>query len=708
MKKFFKILKLLMIFVFLSVVFLIINKSKDHRPKYFKQNVFSSIEYLETPLHYSIIDVEKQSSDFSKLEYPNNKNLTKLLKNPKNLLWLKIEFEIPQELKDKDIGLFIGRLRSSAMLFINGKFVRKYGATPPAEMTSGYVAQYYMFEKNGLNPTGINTIYIQVWPGPMGAISKNVYIGEQAEIFRHAERLSYFNSKFILTFAGLSILISFLYFVLYFVLRKHKEIRMYLLYALTNFYTAHFLLYFFLTEMSWIKPPFISYLTVLKFSLCYGAFTTAYFASSFISSYLGYDASKKEIIIRLVLLAIPTILSFILPNESAFIKYMPFLIMLVVVQFGFCIPRIFKDLLNKEKRGNVIHILQAFLPLYVTLAVDVIVRIIEIDDTPIFTLYGWQVTIYIFLWQLLKQFGEMYIHNTTLKSQLESFNTNLESVVALRTKELSDANYVLSRGLESVSHVQKNFLPPEKNIFRGWDVSIFYQPLDNNVSGDLYDYYFTDTTLDGLGIFDVSGHGIPAGLMTILAKGIISQHFLNGLAQEESISEILEEINNTYIKEKVNVENYITGLLFHFSDFNKNGVCSVEVANAGHPYPILYNAEKGTFTEIKHENPDEQYGIIGVEGLEVSFPPVSFRMGKDDIIICFTDGLTEATNSEGEDFSKDRIISIIKENKNATADELTERIISAYKDFTQNKPAFDDTTLIVLKRTDPKDYIEEI
>lgn len=708
MKKFFKILPLLILAVIISVGFVGIRKSKAHRPQYFKQEVFSSIEYLETPLQYSIIDVEKHSSEFSKLGYPNNKNLTKLLKNPENLLWLRIEFEIPKELKNKDVGLFIGRLRSSAMLFINRKFIRKYGATPPVAMTSGYVAQYYMFAKNDLNPTGINTVYIQVWPGPMGSISKNVYIGEQAEIFQHAERLSYFNSKFILTFAGLSIFIAFMYFVLYFVLKKHKEIRMYLLYGLTNFYTAHFLLYFFLTEVSWIKPPFISYLTILKFSLCYGGFTTVYFASSFISSYLGYEASKKEMIIRLILLAIPTLIAFALPNDAAFIKYMPYLIIPVVAQFGFCVPRIFKDLMNKEKRSNVLHILQAFSPLYVTLAVDVIVRILKIDDTPIFTLYGWQITIYIFLWQLLKQFGEMYIHNTTLKSQLESFNTNLESVVALRTKELSEANYVLSRGLESVSHVQKNFLPPEKNIFRGWDISVFYQPLDNNVSGDLYDYYFTDATLDGLGIFDVSGHGIPAGLMTILAKGIISQHFLNGLAQEASISEILEEINESYIKEKVNVENYITGLLFHFSDFNKNGICSVEVANAGHPYPILYNAEKGTLVEIKHENPDEQYGIIGVEGLDVSFPPVNFRMGKDDIIVCFTDGLTEAVNTSQEDFSRDRLISIIRENKNLSADELSKVIIDDFKEFTKDQPTTDDVTLIVLKRTDPKDYLEEI
>ena len=85
-------------------------------------------------------------------------------------------------------------------------------------------------------------------------------------------------------------------------------------------------------------------------------------------------------------------------------------------------------------------------------------------------------------------------------------------------------------------------------MFRGWELAVNYKPLDNEVSGDLYDYYYTEQTLDGLSIFDVSGHGIPAGLMTILVKGIISQHFLNGISQEQSMSDVLKEINLSYIK----------------------------------------------------------------------------------------------------------------------------------------------------------------
>lgn len=195
--------------------------------------------------------------------------------------------------------------------------------------------------------------------------------------------------------------------------------------------------------------------------------------------------------------------------------------------------------------------------------------------------------------------------------------------------------------------------------------------------------------------------------MTILAKSIISQHFITGMDQDEPLSDVLEGINESYIKEKVNVENYITGLLFRFSEFNKKDICSVEFANAGHPYPLLYSAENNTVTELKQED-EKQYGILGVEGLDVSFPPINFRVAANDIIVCFTDGLTDCKNPKGEDFSKDRIIKIVQEYHNETATMLMTRIIEKMNEFADTQKLTDDVTLIVLKRTNSKDYIEEI
>jgi len=136
-------------------------------------------------------------------------------------------------------------------------------------------------------------------------------------------------------------------------------------------------------------------------------------------------------------------------------------------------------------------------------------------------------------------------------------------------------------------------------------------------------------------------------------------------------------------------------------------ICSVEFANAGHPYPLLYSAAEDKVIELKPEE-DKQYGILGVEGLDVSFPPINFRASQDDIIVCFTDGLTDCVNSKGQDFSKERIIKIIQQYHNESAIMLMNRIMDKFSDFIGSEKITDDITLMVLKRVNSKDYIEEI
>ena len=491
-------------------------------------------------------------------------------------------------------------------------------------------------------------------------------------------------------------------------MKKDENKNVYLFFALLNLFTVHFLLPFFISEVSWAKPRWFSYNLIIKYFLYGGASATCFFANSFITAYLRKKDTLPIIITRLALFLIPVIWTFTLKTPKQLNFMMPIAIVFCILQFIFSIPRLINSIIHKKTRISTINLIIGFSPVLAGLIFDLIFKVGNVNSSlPYMTIYGWQVTSYVFLASLLLRFGKMYKHNSELNTQLSEFNTHLEEVVALRTKELSEANFVLSKGLETVAHVQKNFLPVKNKMFRGWELSISYNALDSNVSGDLYDYYFTEGILDGLGIFDVSGHGIPAGLMTILAKSIISQHFITGKTQEEPLSNVLEDINRSYIKEKVNVENYITGLLFRFSEFNSKDVCSVEFANAGHPYPLLYSAAEDTVIELKSEE-EKQYGILGVEGLEVSFPPINFRAAKDDVIVCYTDGLTDCTNLNGEDFTKERIIKIIQQYHNESAIMIMNRIMDKLTDFLGSAKFSDDVTVIVLKRVNSKEYIEEI
>lgn len=695
------------IILFLS--FFTLFSCKKHKPVFHRQDVSNNIFFLETPVDASIGYVMQNSANFTELKREYRSNLNRALKNPNNLLWLKIDFVPDTEFKDKTIALYISQLQSSSWLWCNGNSIRKYGSIPPHEISCGTVSHFFMFPKPIINYEGNNTIYIQVWPGPLGMISNTVFIGEQQDVFTLSERHTFFNAKITIAFMTIMLLIFVLYLLLYFVLRKNTHTHVYLYYSLLSLFTSFFLIPFCISEISWAIPPFIPYFLIIKICLNISAQVTVFFANSFMLSYLKIRISKKALYSRIIFIIIPSIVILCIPNYKALSSFIPFQLFFCMLDFFICTPKLIKSFLHKNKKTDSLKLTIGFMPVLLCVLGDILIRgMMKIDTIPYITLYGWQITIYIFLFYLVQEFGTTFVHNLQLKSQVEQLNSNLEEIVAIRTKELSEANYVLSKGLESVAQVQKNVLPPKEKLFKGWDFSAIYCPLDNNVSGDFYDFYYTEEKLDGIGIFDVSGHGITAGLMTILSKGIITQHFVNGLEQKIPLTKVLEEINETYIKEKVNVDNYITGLLFTFSTFDSNDVCHIQMVNAGHPYPLFYDSKNQTVTEIKYENQNEQYGIIGIEGLDVSFPTVNFEASINDVLVCFTDGITEAMNVDNKDFSKDRIIEILEKNAKLSAHEIGQMIMSELEMFTKGTKIHDDITLIVLKRNNSKNYIEGI
>ena len=675
--------------------------------------------YLTDSLYYYSAD---RSSNIASIKFIDNAQRTVFTKlDPQDFdhlsrytdyesyIWIKAVFEIPDNLRNEDLGLNIPYLKTCSECYLNGNLVGSYGSFPPNEFSPGYISHYFLLPQTLLNTHGENTIYLKIWAGGSGAISKNLYISEASHAQFHSTVLTFFNSKIILIFSGAMFLSFVFYFLMFLVLKKVKRHQEHIVFALLNFYTIHFLLMFFASDIPFLTSSVISYLTFLKFTFFFGAFSTIYFANSFILSFLQIRQSDKIMIIRTAIFAVGVLPAMFAPSYKSLSYLLIPSFFLTLAQFGFTIPKIIEHLKNKETRANAKKLFKGFSPVLCCIPVDFIMRIgFTYRDWPYLTIYGWQITVITFTAFLVKQFTNLYLNNIKLTDQLADFNSHLENQVAERTKEISEKNLILTEGLHAVSNVQKNFLPPKKRTFRGWELAISYKPLVNEVSGDLYDYYYTGENLDGIGIFDVSGHGIPSGLMTILAKGIISQHFLSGITQSEPISQVLEKINKTYIKEKVNVENYITGLLFRFSSFNKKDTCSVEVANAGHPHPYLYKADTGEIEEIQYEDPRMQYGMIGLSDLPVSFPPVSFRMKPNDIIVCFTDGLTDSSNLQNEDFGKERLKEIIRQNAKESALTIRNKINEALSDFTQDKAPNDDITFIILKRNNSKDYIEEL
>ena len=237
--------------------------------------------------------------------------------------------------------------------------------------------------------------------------------------------------------------------------------------------------------------------------------------------------------------------------------------------------------------------------------------------------------------------------------------------------------------------VQQSFFKHNETIYDDWAISYYNKPMAG-VSGDFLDIYSNGTKLEGIGIFDVSGHGIASGLVTMLVKNIIFQEFNNG--KTDKLRSIIDRINIRYIKEKGNIENYLTGIVARLSEDSN----SVEFINAGHSMPIFYSAKDDSAHYVEDDN--TAFGAIGLPDIPTNFVTHKVDMNRGDELIFFTDGVTEATNSAGDDFGKDRLLKSIFRNADRPLTTQVNCIVSDILTFVGNEPQKDDITIIILKK----------
>lgn len=670
-------------------------------------------DYLSLPQEETIQTIHNYENSFNPLDKSDFGKLSKLLVNEDDYIWIRIRFRIPENLKNKDLSLLIPFLHNADITYLNDTLIGNTGSFPPEEFGSGLKSHYYPLPASSLKQNEENTIYIKIWPGPEGSISDSLYIGERNETHFYSELLSYFNSKMYLFFAGIMVIVFFIYLFEFFILRKTESHPEYITYALLTLYTIQFLVPFFVQETPWVELGMMNYLLFLKIFFCCGIMFTVYFESSFIIYFLDSKPSKYEVLLKLLTSVIALIFVFIAPSYAALHKTIPILMIAIICQEFFACSVIIKSIRQKTNIKKLKQLLICAIPIFISIIIDFVLRaIIKQKNLTYFTVYGWQIFIFIFLSYLLSEFNGEHIKNISLNANLSQFNEKLEKEVSQRTQELVKTNILLAEQIKKTTEdlrtatlVQQGFLPPKNHVFEGWEISICYTPL-SNVSGDFYDYYITDKSLDGVCLFDVSGHGTSAGLVTMLSKNIINQNFKMGRKVDESVSEILVDINSSIISAKSYTDRYLTGVLFSFSKPDEKDLIHGTLANAGHPYPLFYNHKTQTVSELKYHDPKQQYGIIGLNDFAVSFPNVDFDIEPDDFLVFFTDGITESTNKTGEQYGTEKLKQIITQNNHKSAKELMDTIMEDLHNYIGSENAKDDVTLIVLKRT-PKDEINK-
>lgn len=672
--------------------------------------VGNTFHYLPTTEESTVQDAMAHYNDFKKLDDASTKNLQHLLGTTGRYVWIRGEFEVPEYFQNQPLGLVIPYIRMAEQLYLNGNFIAQFGVMPPHERSTLYMCHFFNFPVDVLNPEGTNTILIKIWSHGQSAISTHAYIKPSRWAHAESETLTFLHSRIYFMLEGGLFFTFILYFLLYLTRRKNPE---HLDFALLNVCTMLFLFIFYATEVPYYNA--FPYLLEVKLTLCIPFYWMFYFISSFIYHFEHSTQPASIKCIRISMVIAQTIFTLILPNYDSLMAVTVPMLVMSLIQLSFGIYAFTRNLFIRKRRHDAIIQILGFTPVLVSILIDLIIRII--NPTQIFafiTIFGWQITIIIFIIILALRYARVYNQNERLKD-------HLQEEVSLRTMELSDANYELSVlneklegerikseiDLEMASLVQKKFFPAEQAEFTGWDLSVCYMPL-SKVSGDLYDYYNFNDTLNGFSLFDVSGHGMSASLITMLAKNIISRTFQKGFRNKESISKMLSHINKQINREKGKIDNYLTGIICRISGFNEDDSVNVELGNAGHPYPYIFSEiDKEVITLIPGDE-NNHCGAIGMQDVEVSFSEVNFRMYEGDIFVCFTDGLTEMCNKNREQFGRERIEQVISKYHDRSAAQLMVHLRKALTDFTDETPWEDDLTIMVLKRKSSSIPVEHL
>lgn len=226
--------------------------------------------------------------------------------------------------------------------------------------------------------------------------------------------------------------------------------------------------------------------------------------------------------------------------------------------------------------------------------------------------------------------------------------------------------------------IQQGFLPKEIPQLAGYEIVGAWQPA-RVVGGDYYDVLpFGRETL-GLCIGDVAGKGLPAALLMSNLQAAF-----RGFASPAVSPEALCDKLNSLICRNIASDRFITFFYAQLDGLARQ----LRYTNAGHNAPIVAHKDGS------HDRLREGGGILGV------FPVQAFDMGVYDLasgdrVLLFTDGVTEACNPEGEEFGDARLLQLLEENRELSAEDLQRKILSVVAEFCRGH-WHDDATLIAI------------
>ncbi len=236
------------------------------------------------------------------------------------------------------------------------------------------------------------------------------------------------------------------------------------------------------------------------------------------------------------------------------------------------------------------------------------------------------------------------------------------------------------RDLEIAKTIQMSLLPAGIPEFNSVDLAGLCVPA-HQVGGDYYDFIRRPNGSLDLVIGDVSGHNIGSAL--IMAE---TRTFIQAMRQIEQPYAMLDELNRFFCEDLSRAEIFVT--MFYLQYHPDSGL--LNYANAGHNNPILWR-KSGSVEML-----DSDGMILGIKP-DVKFEQRECKLHEGDILVLYTDGVTEAEDHTGQFFGEERLQALIHEYHHLTATALIDHVLEQIRIFTGNRHFNDDISMVVMK-----------
>ena len=296
--------------------------------------------------------------------------------------------------------------------------------------------------------------------------------------------------------------------------------------------------------------------------------------------------------------------------------------------------------------------------------------------------------IYIFSDAIL---SESIIDDLNFNFIKNSLAVGLENYWLIKTKKKHEN---VDREISTGAEIQSQLLPDYCPVIYGVDLAAHCRPA-LQLGGDYYDFMSLKTNISdkrkeksrwALVIGDVMGKGIPAGLLMTMLRGMLRAEVLTGLPPDR----ILHDLNQLAINDLDQSHRFVT--LF-YSDYDPR-TKKLRYSNAAHNPPLLWKDSEQKILQL-----DTEGLVLGLQK-DAEYHCGEIKLEKNDLVLYYTDGVTDTSNALGERFEEERLTKTLSKlcKKSYSSQEILNKIFKKLDDFTgQNRHLEDDASIVVFQ-----------